>query len=79
MTKKTFHLFTELGRRYGETGRFDNTVIRNLAPREKMGVGMRVFMRIGALFGMTNMYWNMMLKKHDAYDRRFARPFIEEK
>jgi len=75
MTKKLFRLFVDLGKAYGETGKFDEGVIHKLAPRESLSAGTRLFFRIGKKVGFTNMYWNMMLKKNNAYDKRFARPF----
>jgi hypothetical protein len=75
MTKKTTQSFRELGVGYVKTGRFDEEIIRKLAPWERLSVSRRLFFRGLNTLGLSNMYWNMMLKKHDAYEKRFAHPF----
>jgi len=77
MTKKLRQYFHELGRDYAGTGRFDERIIRKLAPRERLSAGRKLVFRFMNLTGISNMYWNMMLKKYNAYDRRFAHPFKE--
>lgn len=77
MTKKVLNSFMSLGRFYSENGTFDKNVIHKLAPRERLSAGMILLYRCLNFIGITNMYWNMMLKKHKAYKKRFARPFSE--
>lgn len=75
MTKKTTQSFYELGIEYAKTGRFDEKIIRKLAPWERLSAGRRLFFRGLNTLGLSNMYWNMMLKKHDAFEKRFAHPY----
>lgn len=75
MTKKIFQSFVDLGRGFAETSRFDEKIIRKLAPRERLSAGRKLFFRFLNVIGLSNMYWNMMLKKHNAYEKRFAHPF----
>ncbi len=75
MTKKLFRYFVDVGREYAVTGSFDEKIIHKMAPRARMSAGRLLVFRFFSLFGLTNYYWNMMLKKHDAYETRFAHPF----
>jgi NAD(P)H-dependent FMN reductase len=75
MTKRLFKAFFNLGEEYSKTGQFDKAIIRKLAPRERLSVSRKLFFRFMKLVGISNMYWNMMLKKHNAYERRFAHPY----
>jgi len=75
MTKRLFQLFTDLGRQYALTGRFDEKIVKKLAPHERLSAGQKFFMKLSRLTGLSNLYWNSMLKKHNAYAKRFAHPF----
>ena len=72
--RNLFRRFYELGRIFGETGEFDMQIVEKLAGPvrfSKLGllVG-RLSMKIGQLF-----YWDRMIKKHGALDKRDARPY----
>lgn len=75
MTRKLFRNFLFLGRGYAETGSFDARIARRLAPREHLSFGRRLLFRLMKITGAADMYWNMQLKKHGAFERRFARPY----
>ena len=75
MTKKLFKRFHDLGRRFAQTGRFDESIMKQLAKPEQLSASTCFVIRIMDKIGMTKMYWNMQLKKNDAYENRFARPF----
>lgn len=75
MTKKILNSFVKLGHIYSEKGKFDKDIIQKLAPRKRLSAGKIRVYRFLDFIGFTNMYWNMMLKKHKAYDKRFAHPF----
>ena len=74
MTKRLYRAFFDLGEAYAETGRFDEKTIRKLAPRERLSAGRKLFFRILMAIGISNMYWNRMLKRHNAFEKRFAHP-----
>ena len=78
MNRRVFSLLFELGRVFGETGRFDKQLMEKLAGPvrfSKLGLlGARLGMKIGELF-----YWDKQLKEHGAYHKRFARPYEPEK
>jgi len=75
MTKKLFRYLVDLGREYANTGSFDAKTLHKLAPRDRMSFGKILVFRFFSILGMTNFYWNMMLKKHNAYENRFAHPY----
>lgn len=78
MTRKLFRSFYRLGVDYAAGGRFNRKIIRQLAPRQRLSAGRRLLFRLMNITGVANMYWNMKLKKNESFDRRFARPFIDQ-
>ena len=78
MNRKLFSNFFELGRIFGETGQFDKKIVGQLASPvrySKLGLlGARIGGKMGEL-----LYWDKLLKKHGAYDKRFARPYEPDK
>lgn len=75
MTGKLFDAFYRLGLHFGKTGEFDKEIIQLLAKQERMSGFARFIYRLLSLTGFTNFYWNHQLKKNNAYDQRFARPY----
>ena len=78
INRRVFSLMFELGRVFGETGRFDKQLMEKLAGPVRFSwlglLGARLGLKMGQLF-----YWDKELKKHGAYDKRFARPYEPEK
>ena len=78
MNRKLFRLFFELGRIFGKTGQFDKKIVGQFArPVRFSKLGLLVA-RLGGKMAEL-LYWNRMLKKHGAYDKRFARPYEPDK
>lgn len=72
MNKKLFKSFYELGRTFGETREFDKQVVLSLAKPERYSkFQFWVFKLLG-----HNLYWNPMLKKNNAFEKRFDKPYI---
>jgi multimeric flavodoxin WrbA len=78
MTKKPRELFHAIGQSLVRDGRFDADAVERLARPRKLGVPMRIVMTLLAPTGLPNFYWNMQLKKHGAWARRFDRPYMKE-
>lgn len=75
MNKKLFALLEEAGALYEQSGVFDETIIRKFGQRYRYS---EKELRRNCLFkklGLTNMFWNRMLKKNHAFQRRFDKPF----
>jgi hypothetical protein len=77
--QKVFEEFTQLGKAFGETGEFDDQMVRQMAKPEKFSIAMRLmfqfFWTIQIKYGTG--YWDEKLKENEAYDKRFDRPYIE--
>jgi hypothetical protein len=75
--QKLFDGFRQVGKVFGETGQFDETLLRELAKPERipriLGPVFQVLMR--TKYG--TMYWDGMLKKNGAYEDRFAQPYAK--
>jgi NAD(P)H-dependent FMN reductase len=74
-TKKLFQSFHQLGVEYAQTGRFSEEIIKKLAKTERMSRAKLAVFKLMQKSGLTNFYWNSQLKKNNAYEKRFARPF----
>lgn len=75
MTKKLFAAFENLGVIFAKTGKFDTEIVEKLKKPyhlSKMRLGI---IKAMSLTGMTNFYWNSNLKKNNAFDKRFDRPY----
>jgi multimeric flavodoxin WrbA len=75
MNKKLFKSFYQMGKGFGETGKFDEQIIHKLTKPEKHSkfglLGLRLFNKIGNFT-----YWDKMLKANKAFDKRFAKPYV---
>jgi len=78
MTRKLFDAFYRLGVHFGKTGTFDEEIIQSLANRERMSGFTRALFRLLAITGLTNFYWDTQLKKNNAYEQRFDKPYEED-
>jgi hypothetical protein len=75
MTRRLFREFYCLGEGFGRSGSFDEKKVRRLARPERLSAAVRLLYRLLDLTGLTRSYWDWMLKKNGAYDRRFVRPY----
>lgn len=74
-TRKLFTTFYQLGQLFAKNQQFEPQIVRQLAGRERFPCIMRWIFSLISWTGITNMYWNMLLKKNGAYGQRFARPY----
>jgi multimeric flavodoxin WrbA len=75
MNKKTFAFLEQAGTLYEKNGRFDEESKRQfgkLYKYTKAQAGRNQFMR---KLGLTNLFWNSMLKKNNVYNKRLDKPF----
>lgn len=75
MTNKLFGLFHELGHGFGVTGRFDPETVRKLTRKSKHSMLGRLIIRLMHVLKLSDLYWDQMLKKNNAYKDRYARPY----
>ena len=78
MNRKLFKNLKQLGQDFAATGNFNPKIVARMRRPMRLSVFRRGMFRIMAFFGMTNMYWNMNLKRNNAYDKRFAQPYLPE-
>jgi len=75
MTRKTFGLFTELGKGFAQTGEYDQEIIDKLAWPMHLSGSRLFFYKLMGKIGIANFYWDNQLKQNKAFDQRFARPY----
>lgn len=73
MTRKVLDNFRELGKRLAVTGELDKALLKKVAGPERL-TGLRGFITSLLLPTIGKSFWNGMLKKNKAFDRRYARP-----
>ncbi|MCD6375041.1 MAG: NAD(P)H-dependent oxidoreductase [Caldisericaceae bacterium] len=76
MTRKLFESFYQLGKTFGETGKFDEQIVRKLAKPEKLSRFDLWILKLLDKVGLANSYWNTMLKGNNAFEKRFDKPYI---
>ncbi len=75
MTRRLFMAFKSLGRHFGVTREFHPRITRSLAAKERLSAMGRLVLRLMRAAGLADYYWNMNLKRHDAFARRFDHPY----
>ncbi len=76
MTKGVFKSFHKLGNIFGETGIFDEKIMRSLVKGERYSPAARLLITVTSSLGLTDSYWNNELKKNGAYEKRYNRPYL---
>jgi multimeric flavodoxin WrbA len=75
MNKKTFALLEQAGTIYEKTGKFDEESKRQFGKRYKYTKSQAARNQFMRKLGLTNLFWNSMLKKNNTYDKKFDKPF----
>jgi hypothetical protein len=78
MTRKTRERFAAIGRSLVRGGTFDPKAVQELAQPRRLSLARRILLAVLAPTNLPNFYWNMQLKGHGAWDRRFDRPYTKE-
>jgi len=77
MNRKLFKNLERMGEIYSQDRRFDPGTIKNLAPSERFSPVKLIFVKFLMKTGLLDSFWNQQLKKNQAYEKRFARPYKE--
>ncbi len=78
MTRGLFKSLHELGAIYGHTGDLDAGIARRLAKGERHTWLAKLLLYVMTAFGLTDSYWNGQLKKNQAFEKRFDRPYVND-
>ena len=73
MNRKLFKSFYELGKAFGETGEFDKQIVFKLGQPERLTKFYFWIIRLVT----HKLYWDKILKKNKAFEKRFARPYAK--
>jgi NAD(P)H-dependent FMN reductase len=77
MTRKVFTQFTDLGRYFAHHERFDEKIMARMKRPMRYSWLRLSFTKLLSKTGLTNYYWDSNLKKNNAYNKRFARPYAD--
>ena len=66
-----------IGRTYADKGIMDISLKKEYEKSEYLSKGIQLLFSLFSLTGLTNYYWDFNLKKNNAYEKRFARPYVE--
>lgn len=75
MTKKIYLDFELLGEYFARNQEFSPTIKAKLSRPYKLSSIRILFFKIFQSFGFVNFYWNQNLKKNNAFDKRFDKPY----
>lgn len=78
MNRRIRDRFRTLGRRFGETGRFDPGIISLLAGPEKLSIPALSLVRIFHFTGLLQYYCDQEMKQYGSFERRFAQPYFSQ-
>lgn len=76
-TRSMFFNMEELGRAFGRTGEVDPVVVKKITGKLRYSPLKLLVFRLLVKLPVMSMYWDWQLKKHNAYEKRFARPYTE--
>jgi hypothetical protein len=76
--KGLFGNLQSLGAGLAREGKLDPKILARIASPERFPVYLAPIFRIFLKLPLSHFYFDGMLKKNGAYDRRFDRPFIQE-
>lgn len=75
MTKKLFGKFQELGEYFAEHQLFLPKIVKTLRKPYRLSSARKFIYNTIGKTGITNFYWNSNLKKNNAFEKRFNKPF----
>ena len=75
-TKSLFRNFNNLGQIYAKNDKLDEKLCAKLRKPEHLNSRILLIMRIMAFLKMNNFYWNMQLKKNNAFHLRDSQPYL---
>ncbi len=76
MTKKLYNTFYKLGENFSKDDTFDQELVKQLTPWEKMPARRIQVFKLLHKTGFANFYWDNQLKKNGVFDKRFDQPFL---
>lgn len=78
MTKKLYSRFRRLGCIFAANNTFDPKIMAKLRKPNQFHPVSRWMFSVAQSFGLPDYYWNMKLKEHQAYSKRFDQPYLPE-
>lgn len=75
MTKKKHILVAQLGQQFNNNTPYDQAALQALRGRETTSKFGKIVFEVLAKLGLTNFYWNSLLKKNGAFEKRFDAPY----
>lgn len=75
MTRKLYESMRAFGKDLAQTGAWNPARIMALRKPYRFSALNAFVFRLFTYTGLTNFYWNMNLRKYDAYEKRFDRPY----
>ncbi|MGL4911761.1 MAG: hypothetical protein ACRC3Y_04940, partial [Romboutsia sp.] len=76
--KKLYALLNDLGKNFEETQKFDEIISAKISHPYKLSdysKFKRGLIKVGYKLKLSNLGWNMMLKRNNAFEKRFDKPF----
>ena len=78
MTKSLFTSFYKLGKTFGTNRTFDSVIMNKLAKADRFSLSTRIILNLLDRLGFTDARWNNKLKKNNAFEKRYDKPYLLE-
>jgi len=77
MNRKIFKQMNSFGKQLAQNGKFKKADLNKIATPYKLSKSKIKLQKLLQKTGLTNLYWNINLKKNNAFKRRFDAPYLE--
>jgi hypothetical protein len=76
--RKLFKQFWELGKGMAQNQQFDQEIVKELRKPYVFSPPVRIVFRLLRPTGMFDAFWNKELKKNNAYEKRYDKPYASK-
>jgi len=77
MNRKIFNQMNSFGKQLAQNGKLKEADLNEIATPYKLSKSKIILYELLQKIGLTNLYWNINLKKNNAFERRFDAPYLE--
>lgn len=78
MLKKKKSIVMNIAKSLIANGKFDDELIRKISKPENISSSRKIIFKLLTRANIGDIYWNRMLKQNKVFEKRFAKPYLEE-
>ena len=77
MNRKLFKQMNSFGKQLAQNGKLKEADLNKIATPYKLSKSKIMLLELLKKIGLTNIYWNINLKKNNAFEQRFDAPYLD--